>query len=121
MSRMPASGLSPRFRSNPRSCISTNAVMNIRIRIAARSTNGNPRLTAWARKPPAIEPVSMPMPVTIWPRASTDSSGPWNCVAASASTSHASTAPEKNVKPSPRPSETSAQAQNGASICQSIT
>ena len=95
--------------------------MNIRIRITARTTNGNPRLTAWARKPPAIEPVSIPTPVTTMPRARTGSSSPVYCVALSASTSHASTAPEKNVNPRPRPSETTAHAQNGASICQSIT
>ena len=43
---------------------------------------------------------------------------PVNAVAVSASTSHASTAPEKNVKPRPIRIETSAHAQNGASICQ---
>ena len=42
-------------------------------------------------------------------------------VAVSASTSHASTAPEKNVNPSPIRIETTAHAQNGASICQSRT
>jgi hypothetical protein len=65
--------------------------------------------------------VSIPAPVMIWPRASTDSSVPVNWVALSASTSHASTAPEKNVNPRPSPSETTAQLQNGASICQSST
>ena len=44
-----------------------------------------------------------------------------NPVAASASTSHASTAPEKNVKPRPISIDTIAHAQNGASICQSRT
>jgi hypothetical protein len=42
-------------------------------------------------------------------------------VAVSASTSHASTAPEKKVKPRPISTETTAHAQNGASICQSNT
>ena len=40
---------------------------------------------------------------------------------ASASTSHASTAPEKNVKPRPMRIETTAHCQNGASTCQSST
>ena len=44
-----------------------------------------------------------------------------NPVACSASTSQASTAPEKKVKPRPSSSETSAHAQNGPSICHSIT
>jgi hypothetical protein len=42
-------------------------------------------------------------------------------VAFSASTSHASTAPEKKVNPRPRPSETTAHAQKGAVISQSRT
>ena len=57
------------------------------------------------------------MPVTIWPRPKTGSSGPSYALARNASTSHASTAPEKNVNPSPMSMETSAQAQNGASSC----
>ena len=44
-----------------------------------------------------------------------------NPVAVSASTSQASTAPEKNVNPSPIRIETIAQAQNAAFICQSAT
>jgi hypothetical protein len=42
-------------------------------------------------------------------------------VARSASTSQASVAPEKNVKPSPSSTDDAAQAQNGPSICQSQT
>ena len=72
-------------------------------------------------KPPATEPVSIAAPVTIWPRPNTDSIAPVKPVAASASTSHASTAPEKNVKPRPISSETIAHCQNGASICHSST
>ena len=72
-------------------------------------------------KPPATEPVSMPAPVTIWPRPKTDSRSPVKPVAVSASTSHASTAPEKNVNPSPIRIDTTAHCQNGASICHSST
>ena len=42
-------------------------------------------------------------------------------VAVSASTSHASTAPEKNVNPSPSSIDTIAHSQNDASICHSST
>ena len=59
--------------------------------------------------------------MTIWPRPKTDSRLPVNPVAASASTSHASTAPEKKVKPRPSSIETTAHAQNGASTCQRTT
>jgi hypothetical protein len=71
--------------------------------------------------PPATEPTSIAAPATIWPLPKTDSSSPSKPVALSASTSHASTAPEKNVKPRPSPTETSAHAQNAASHCQSST
>src|SRR5918992_4834597 len=60
-------------------------------------------------------------PETIWPRPNTASSSPLNPVALSASTSHASTAPEKNVNPRPSSIDTSAHCQNGAPICQSST
>ena len=72
-------------------------------------------------KPPATEPVSIALPVTIWPRPNTDSRSPVKPVAVSASTSHASTAPEKKVNPRPSSIDASAHAQNGASICQSST
>ena len=71
--------------------------------------------------PPATEPVSMAAPLTTCPRPKTDSRLPSNPVAFSASTSQASTAPEKNVKPRPSSTETTAHAQNGASICHSRT
>ena len=58
-------------------------------------------------------PVSMPAPSAIWPRAKADSSVPWYPVARSPSTSHASVAPEKNVKPRPSRIEETAQPQNG--------
>jgi hypothetical protein len=63
----------------------------------------------------------MPTPVRICARENTGSSGPRWPVASSASTSQASVAPEKNVKPSPSRSETSAQAQNGAVTSHSRT
>ena len=61
------------------------------------------------------------MPLTTCPRPKTDSSEPSYRVASRASTSHASTAPEKNVNPSPSRTETAAHAQNGASTCHSST
>ena len=63
----------------------------------------------------------MPTPVRIWARAKTGSSGPSYPVARSASTSQASVAPEKKVKPSPISSDESAHDQNGPSIAQSRT
>ena len=63
----------------------------------------------------------MAAPPTICPRPNTVSSCPVKPVAASASTSHASTAPEKNVNPRPSHIETTAHCQNGASICHSST
>ncbi len=59
----------------------------------------------------------MATPSIACPLANTGSSGPSYPVKRSASTSHASTAPEKNVKPSPITTDTAAQAQNGASSC----
>ena len=87
----------------------------------ARTTNGTPRLVAWAINPPATDPVSIAIPETICPRPKTDSRSPSKPVALSASTSHASTAPEKKVNPSPSSIETSAHSQNGASSCQRST
>ena len=103
------------------SCISRQATKNISARITPRSTKGTPRLACWAMKPPATEPVSIATPLTIWPRANTESSSPMYPVACSASTTQASTAPEKKVKPSPISSDTSAHCQTGASTCQSST
>jgi hypothetical protein len=119
--RIERSGRSPLTGVKPRSRMSRNATPNITPRMTPRSTNGAPRLTCSARKPPATEPVSIATPLTTWPRPKTDSSAPSNPVAPSASTSHASTAPEKNVKPRPMSSETAAHAPNGAAICHSRT
>lgn len=56
------------------------------------------------------------VPSRISPLAKTESSWPLKPLDFSASTSHASTAPEKNVKPRPRSAEAAAQAQNGAEM-----
>ena len=68
-------------------------------------------------KPPATDPPSIAAPPIAWPRANTDSRSsryPWWW---SASTSQASTAPEKKVKPRPIRAEAIAQPQNGAAVC----
>ncbi len=72
-------------------------------------------------EPARDRPESMAAPLTIWPRPKTGSSSPVKPVAVSASTSQASTAPEKNVKPRPSRSDATAHCQNGASTCQSST
>ena len=61
------------------------------------------------------------MPEITCPRDRTDSKGPSNFVAVSASTSHASVAPEKKVKPSPSNADTTAHHANGECSCQSST
>jgi hypothetical protein len=60
----------------------------------------------------------MAAPATIWPLANTDSRLPLKPVNLRASTSQASVAPEKKVKPSPSSTEVAAQAQKGAWACQ---
>ena len=72
-------------------------------------------------KPPATDPPSIAAPDTTCPRPNTDSTEPVKPVAVRASTSQASTAPEKNVKPRPISTEATAHAQNGASICHRTT
>src|SRR2546428_6391719 len=111
----------PFWGENPTSRMSLNATTNIATRMRPRRTKGIPRFVSWAINPPAPEPVSIATPVTTWPRPKTDSSSPVKPVALSASTSHASTAPEKNVNPRPISMETTAHCQNGAWIRQSST
>src|SRR5438132_10271547 len=106
---------------NPTSCISRNAIPNMATRMRPRSTKGTPRLVSWAINPPTTEPLSIATPVTTWPRPNTVSSSPVKPVALSASTSQASTAPEKNVNPRPIITETIAHCQKGAWIRQSST
>jgi hypothetical protein len=67
--------------------------------------------------PPATEPPSIAAPPTVCARPKTDSRLPVKPVADSASTSHASVAPEKNVKPRPSRIEATAQPISGAWIC----
>ncbi len=86
-----------------------------------RTTNGTPRFVACAITPPSTEPPSIAAPVTAWPRPNTVVRSPAYPVAVRASTSQASTAPEKNVNPSPMPTEEIAHAQNGASTHHSST
>src|SRR6202022_196733 len=114
--RISVSTRPPFSGENPTSCISLNATPNIATRIRPRSTKGTPRLVCWAINPPTTEPLSIATPVTTWPRPNTASSSPVKPVALSASTSHASTAPEKNVNPRPIRTETTAHCQNGAWI-----
>ena len=101
--------------------MNANATANITASTTARRTNGTPRLVTCAMYPPATEPVSMAAPVTTCPFPKTVSRFPSKPVACSASTSHASTAPEKNVNPSPINIETTAHAQKGPLIRQSNT
>jgi len=98
-----------------------SATTNIAARMRPRRTKGTPRLVCWAINPPRTEPPSIATPVTTCPRPNTASSSPVKPVALSASTSHASTAPEKNVKPRPMSTETTAHCQNGAWIRHSST
>ena len=101
----------------PRSFITKAAKTNMSTSIPARSRNGTPRFVAWAMTPPSTEPANIAMPVTMSPRPKTASRLPVYPVEVSASTSHASTAPEKKVKPSPSSTDTIAHQTKGA--CQS--
>ena len=78
---------------------------------------GTPRLVTCATAPPATVPTSMATPLTLWARPKTCSRWPVKPVAASASTSHASVAPEKKVKPRPSRIEAIAQPSSGAWTC----
>ena len=93
------------------------AITSATPRIAARMTYGTPRFVAWAMTPPLTEPTSIAAPPTVWALPKIDSRSPWWPVAWSASTSHASVAPEKNVNPRPSSIDERAQPMNGASIC----
>lgn len=63
----------------------------------------------------------MATPDIIWPLANTLSILPSNFVKLRASTSQASVAPEKKVKPKPSNADTTAHAQNGAPMNQRST
>ena len=105
----------------PRSCMNSSATTTVTSRSPTRTRNGTPRFVAWAITPPSTEPPSIAAPVTAWPRPKTVVRSPAKPVAVRASTSHASTAPEKKVKPSPIAIDDSAHAQNGAPTHQSRT
>ena len=107
-------GDAPRCGVKPTSCIAQKATTSVTPSIVARRMNGTPRLVACAMNPPATDPPSIAAPLTVcaWPK--TASRLPSKCVARSASTSHASVAPEKNVNPRPRSADAAAHAQNGA-------
>ena len=106
----------PRLRREPRSRIRRNATTNIDQEHADAQQERHAEFVACAITPPATEPPNIAAPPTIWPRPNTDSRPPSYRRASSASTSHASTAPEKKVKPSPSSTERTAHAQNGATL-----
>ena len=99
------------------SCMNHQAITIVTPSSAARIRYGTPIEVAWAMTPPSTDPVSIATPLTICARAKIDSRVPVNPVACSASTSHASVAPEKNVNPSPSRIEASAQPSSPARIC----
>src|SRR4051812_36789645 len=99
--------------------MSQKATTNKASSTTTRNRNGTPRLVACAITPPATDPASIATPDTICPRPSTASIPPSYPEKRKASTSQASTAPEKNVNPSPSRTDTTAQNQNGAESCQS--
>ncbi len=115
--RTAASGVAPRSGLNPRSCMNRKATTSVTPSIAARRMYGTPRFVTWATIPPRTDPVSIAAPPIVWARPKTDSSVPVKPVAARASTSQASVAPEKNVNPRPRRIEATAQPSSGAWIC----
>ena len=105
----------PRFSGGvkPTSCINRKATTNITARTAAADDERRPerQLREHAARQRADEHRD---PADRLPAAE---DGLQRAVVAdevSASTSHASTAPEKNVKPRPSPNDASAHAQNGA-------
>ena len=110
-------GFAPRRGLNPMSCMNQNATMSVTPSIPARRMYGTPRSVSWAMTPPSTEPVSIAIPPTVCARPKTVSRSFVNPVAVSASTSHASVAPEKNVNPSPSTIDATAQPRNGALIC----
>ena len=77
--------------------------------------------TTTAAAPATWEKTASSNSGTIWPRPNTVSRLPSYPAKCSASTSQASVAPEKNVKPSPISTDDSAHAQNGPSTNHSQT
>ena len=99
------------------SCMNRKAMRNVTPSSTARIRYGTPRLVAWAMKPPSTDPVSIATPETTCALAKTDSSVPAKPLARSASTSHASVAPEKKVNPSPSRIEAIAHPRRPARTC----
>ena len=97
--------------------MNSKAITRVTPSIAARTRYGTPRSDTWAMTPPATDPTSIAAPPTVWARPKIDSRLPLKPVAVSASTSHASVAPEKNVNPRPSRIEASAQPSSGACHC----
>lgn len=119
MSRISAVTETRGLGANPTSCIARHATTNVRTSNAARTRYGVPRLVDWANTPPAIVPPTIAMPPATCPLANADSSDPWYPLAASPSTSQASVAPLKKVKPSPSSADATAQGTNPAFTCHS--
>ncbi len=113
MPRTATPGDAERSGVNPTSRMKVPATTVMTTSRPTRTRKGAPSDVACARRPPPTAPSSIATPPTTWARANTASSGSSWPVAASASTSHASTAPEKNVKPSPMSTDTTAHCQNG--------
>src|SRR6266508_926218 len=107
------------FGAKPTSCIARHATTKVTSSRIARTAYGTPRLVTCASTPPATVLPSMAMPVAVWPLAKADSRGPAYPDAVSPSTSHASVAPLKNVKPRPSSADAAAHAANGAVVCHS--
>jgi hypothetical protein len=79
--------------TKPMSCMRSVPTTNTPTRRPDRTTNGTARSMV-ARSPPTTAPPTSAVPDTMAPRAKTGSSSPSYPLAASASTTHASTAPE---------------------------
>src|SRR6478609_10188237 len=118
--RVAAIGPSLRSGVKPMSRMRIAATTNIASSSPTRTRKGAPRLLSCATTPPSTEPTSIALPLKICERPKTVSRLPLYPTALSASTSHASTAPEKKVKPSPSSTETTAHAQKGECQTHSI-
>ena len=93
--------------------MSTAATTNMTSRMPARTRSGTPRFESCDDSAEHRTGEHRHVAATITARPKTASRLPRYPVAWRASTSHASTAPEKKVKPSPSRTDTIARAQNG--------
>ena len=101
--------------------MSPNAATNITTRMSPRSTNGTAEARLLGDEAAGDRSAEHRRPGRDLAAAEHRLDRAREARGLSASTSHASTAPEKNVKPSPIRIETTAQCQNGASTCHSST